>query len=170
MAHVSVPTKPRTDPTAHLAAEEAAFRRKLPQLLKQYRGQYVALRHGRVIGHGPDDEALAGRVQDKLGKKPFYIARVGQDSGDGLPLPDADWVDDDLRARYAEFRRRLPEFIRRYPGQYVALYQGRVVGHHPDLEALGRRLIEKLGNVPFFIGQAKWEPDVVEISSPEIVW
>jgi len=76
MAHVSAPTKPRTDPTAHLAAEEAAFRRKLPQLLKRYRGQYVALRHGRVIGHGPDDGALAGQMYRKLGKVPFFIAKV----------------------------------------------------------------------------------------------
>ena len=43
-----------------LAAEEQAFCRKRAQLLRRYEGQYVALSQGRVVGHGADDEELAG--------------------------------------------------------------------------------------------------------------
>ncbi len=168
MAHVSAPPKPRTDPMAHLDAEEAAFRRKLPQLLKRYRGQYVALRHGRVVGHGLDDGALACQMSDKLGKKPFYIAKVQFQPHTYSGLPD--WVGEDFRVRAAEFERKLPQLLKRYAGQYVALYQGRVVGHDPDCEALGRRMFDQLGDVPFFIGKVQLEPDVYEISSPEVEW
>ena len=171
MAHVSAPAKQRIHPTAHLVAEEAAFRRKLPKLLKRYRGQYVALRHGRVIGHGPDDGKLACQVYDRLGKVPFFIAKVQREPVVyEFASPEAISDDDGLMARQAEFRRKLPQLLKRYAGQYVALYRGRVVGHDPDCEVLGRRMFEKLGDVPFFIGKVQLEPDVYELPSPEVVW
>lgn len=62
-----------------LAAEEQAFRRQRAQLLRCHEGEYVALYHGRVVGHGPDDEELARRLFAELGDQPFYIARVQQE-------------------------------------------------------------------------------------------
>jgi len=59
-----------------LAAEDAAFRRLRPSLVKRYKGQYVALYQGRVVGHGSDDVALVRRVFDRLGDVLFSIARV----------------------------------------------------------------------------------------------
>jgi hypothetical protein len=58
------------------AAEEVAYRRQRAALLRRYPGQYVALYRGRVVGHGADDEELAGRMFVKLGDAPFYIAKV----------------------------------------------------------------------------------------------
>ena len=49
----------RADSTEPFEAEAQAFRRKLPQLLDRYEGQFVAFYGGRVIGHGADDEKLA---------------------------------------------------------------------------------------------------------------
>lgn len=57
-------------------AEAHAFRRKLPQLLARYEGEFVALYRGRVVGHGVNDEDLAERMYERLGDVPFYIARV----------------------------------------------------------------------------------------------
>jgi hypothetical protein len=59
-----------------LADDEQAFQRQHAQLLRRYEGEYVALRQGRVIAHGSDDEELARRLFTELGDQPFYIAKV----------------------------------------------------------------------------------------------
>jgi ABC-type enterochelin transport system ATPase subunit len=59
--------------------------------------------------------------------------------------------------------------LRRYEGQFVALYQGRVVGHGADDEELARRMFEKLGDVPFYIAKVSKEPTVYDLPSPETV-
>jgi hypothetical protein len=59
-----------------LAVEEQVFRSKRDKLLRHYSGEFVALRHGRVVGHGADDEELARRMFEKFGDVPFYIAKV----------------------------------------------------------------------------------------------
>lgn len=59
-----------------LEAEERAFERKLPELLRKYEGRFVALYRGRIVGHDKDDEKLGRRIYDKFGEVPFYIAKV----------------------------------------------------------------------------------------------
>jgi hypothetical protein len=59
-----------------LGAEELAFRRQRPQLMKRYAGQYVAFYGGRLVDRDKDDEALAERLFKKLGDAAFYIARL----------------------------------------------------------------------------------------------
>jgi hypothetical protein len=59
-----------------LAAEHQAFERQHDELLRQYKGQFVALYGGRVADHDPDDEALAVRMFRDYGDVPFYITRV----------------------------------------------------------------------------------------------
>ena len=48
------------------AAEEWAFHQKRAQLLQRYQDQFVAIYHGRVVGHGSDDGELARRKKRKL--------------------------------------------------------------------------------------------------------
>jgi hypothetical protein len=67
---------------------------------------------------------------------------------------------------YCKKRARL---LQRYPGQFVALYQGRVVGHGPSDEDLARQMFEKFGDAPFFIQRVEKEPTVYEVPSPEVV-
>ena len=67
------------------------------------------------------------------------------------------------------FRQKRAYLLRRYAGQFVALYQGRVVGHGVDDEALAQRLFEGLGDVPFYIAKVEPEPTVYELPSPETV-
>lgn len=80
-----------------------------------------------------------------------------------------DSTDEALVAEEDAFRRKLPQLMRRYAGQFVALYCGRVVGHDADDEDLARRMFEKLGDVPFYIGKVDTEPTVYEVPSPEMV-
>jgi hypothetical protein len=60
-----------------LAVEERSFVRKRAQLLRKYKGEFVALYQGAVIGHGADDEELARQMFEKVGDVPFYIGKVG---------------------------------------------------------------------------------------------
>lgn len=84
-----VTTKTRVESIEPLAKEAQVFRRKLPRLLKDYEGQYVALYGGRVVGHGVDDEELAARMYERLGDVAFYIARVErQPTVYELPSPE----------------------------------------------------------------------------------
>jgi hypothetical protein len=59
-----------------LEMEEAAFRGLRPRLLRSCAGEFVAVYHGRVVGRGPDDEALAHEMFAKLRDVAFYIAKV----------------------------------------------------------------------------------------------
>ncbi|MFI5365842.1 MAG: DUF5678 domain-containing protein [Candidatus Binatia bacterium] len=78
-------------------------------------------------------------------------------------------ADEALAAEEHAFRRKQPQLIRRYAGEFVALYRSRVVGHDRDDENLARRMFEKLGDVPFYIGKVDREPTVYELPSPELV-
>ena len=74
-----------------------------------------------------------------------------------------------LAAQERAFHKRRARLLRRYEGQFVALYQGRVVGHGPSDEDLSRRMFEKFGDAPFFIQRVEKEPTVYEVPSPEVV-
>ena len=84
-----VATNKKLNSDAPFEAEAQAFRRKLPQLLGRYEGEFVALYRGRIVGHGVSDEDLAERMYERLGDVPFYIARVErQPTVYELPSPE----------------------------------------------------------------------------------
>jgi prevent-host-death family protein len=57
--------------------ERSAFEDLLPRLEKRYRGRYVAIHGGRVVGSDPDPDALFGRIWRKLHGRTFFIGRIG---------------------------------------------------------------------------------------------
>jgi prevent-host-death family protein len=59
------------------ALERAAFERLLPRLVPRYRGRYVAVQGGRVVGADRDPDRLFERVWRKAGGRTFFIGRVG---------------------------------------------------------------------------------------------
>ena len=65
------------------------------------------------------------------------------------------------------FRQKHRQLLQRYEGQFVALHQGRVVGHGPDDEELAREMFAKFGDAPFYIAKVEKEPTVYELPSPE---
>ncbi len=76
-------------------------------------------------------------------------------------------IDDPLAAEQQAFERQKPQLLRRYPGQFVAIYGGRMVDHDKEAEALAGRLFAKLGDVPFLIARVEKRPTVYDLPSPE---
>jgi hypothetical protein len=54
----------------------AWYRKHRTALLRRYRGEYVAIVDGKVVDHGRDFSALAGRVFKRLGNRSIYMPRV----------------------------------------------------------------------------------------------
>ena len=54
------------------------FLKMKPKLLKdkRYRGKFVAIYKGRIVGHDEDLSRLAKKVYSKYGPSPIYIDRV----------------------------------------------------------------------------------------------
>lgn len=77
--------------------------------------------------------------------------------------------EEQLTAQERTFYKRHAHLLRRYEGQFVALYRGRVVGHGPSDEELARQMYEKFGDAPFFIQRVEKKPTVYEVPSPEAV-
>jgi hypothetical protein len=76
---------------------------------------------------------------------------------------------DPLATEERAFRRQHGQLLRCYAGQFVALYQGRVIGHGTDDEELARQMFARLGDAPFYIAKVETEPGVYELPSPEVV-
>jgi hypothetical protein len=72
-------------------------------------------------------------------------------------------IDDRLPREERAFERRRPQLFRRYGGQFVAIYGGRVVDRDKDAEALAERLFARLGDVPFFLARAEKQPSVYDL-------
>jgi hypothetical protein len=77
-------------------------------------------------------------------------------------------TEDLLAAERRAFQRQRRQLLRRFPGKYVALYGGRIVGHDKDCEALAERLFAKLGDVPFFIARVETGHTIYDLPSPEV--
>jgi hypothetical protein len=58
----------------------------------------------------------------------------------------------------AAFKALLPELLTQYPDQYVAIYQGQVVGHGDNRLALVKEIYNQFGEVPCYVGKATQEP------------
>jgi predicted transcriptional regulator len=56
--------------------ETEAFWARYDELLAQYAGQHVAMRHGQVVDHDTDAAALDKRVRLRFGRLPVLIAPV----------------------------------------------------------------------------------------------
>lgn len=83
-------------------------------------------------------------------------------------LPAALSAEQKLLADERAFRRKRTHLMKRYPGEFVVVHQGRVVAHGHDDESLAGRMFEKLGDEPFYIGHVDDEM-IYELPSPEVV-
>jgi PHD/YefM family antitoxin component YafN of YafNO toxin-antitoxin module len=61
---------------AAIEREHAAFKRMLPELLKQYEGRVVAIYEGQVVDVGDDRMEVWERARQQLGKVPVYVQTV----------------------------------------------------------------------------------------------
>ena len=56
--------------------EQQAYEAQHSQILEKYAGQYIAMRHGKVVDHDEDSVALWHRVHKNHGKEPVLITPV----------------------------------------------------------------------------------------------
>lgn len=56
--------------------EHTAFQQLLPELLKQYPGQVVAMHNGQVVAVGQDRMEVWQRARQQLGDVPIYVQTV----------------------------------------------------------------------------------------------
>jgi len=56
--------------------EYEAFQRKLPELLKQYEGQYVAIHDGEAVAAGDDEVAVIQAAYDRVGYTAMHVGKV----------------------------------------------------------------------------------------------
>jgi len=82
--------------------------------------------------------------------------------------PSSKHPNDLLKTEERTFQQQQTQLMKRYAGQYVAFYGGRVVGHDKDDEALAARLFRKLGDASFYIARLVDKPTVCEVPSPEL--
>jgi len=87
----------------------------------------------------------------------------------GVPKLANILANDPLASEEEVFRRRFNQLLRRYEGQFIALYHGRVVGNSTNDEELAGRIFNKLGDVPFYIVKVEKETTVYDLSTPKIV-
>lgn len=59
--------------------EQRIYERRHSELLAQYRGRYIAMRHGQVIDHDTDRLALRRRVRTQQGNKAVFFTLVEAD-------------------------------------------------------------------------------------------
>src|SRR5260221_7951836 len=65
------------------------------------------------------------------------------------------------------FERQRSQLLRRFPGQFVAIYGGRGVGHDKDDETLAAPMYSQVGESPFFFAPVEKKPPIYQNPSPQ---
>jgi hypothetical protein len=73
---------------------------------------------------------------------------------------------DDLRRDIAWYRKNLPELLRRYRGEYVAIVEAAVVDHARDFGALAARVFTRFGNRSIYMPRVQTGETAARIRSP----
>jgi hypothetical protein len=58
-----------------------------------------------------------------------------------------------IRAESAAFREMHAQLVAKYPGEYVAIHNGKVVDHDPDVRTLHLRVRQRYGRLPILLRQ-----------------
>lgn len=75
-----------------------------------------------------------------------------------------------IAAESTAYKKLHPQLVKRYLEDYVALHNGEVVDHDPDVRSLHLRIRKKFGRVPILLRQVTQEidpPDLV-FRSPKL--
>jgi len=88
----------------------------------------------------------------------------------GAPAPQAAQAapEDELAQSLRWFEQNRTRLLRRYRGQYVAIYRNRVVDHDHDFDALARRVLRRFGGRPVCMPKVTESERVVHVPSPRI--
>jgi prevent-host-death family protein len=108
---------------------------------------------------------------------PIFVEHEGRPVAVILSVKDYEqrfdaWQQEQLRRlepNRSAFRRLLPELLKTYKGQFVAIYRGGLVDADPDRVALVQRTRNR-GYRPVYIQKVTPEPRIVELPSLEEAW
>jgi hypothetical protein len=67
--------------------ERGAFHRLLPELLRDHRGEFVAIHEGRVVGSGVDKVEVARLAYERFGYIPIFVSLVAEVPPGPLRIP-----------------------------------------------------------------------------------
>lgn len=96
-----------------------------------------------------------------------YPEKDKERSKQPTPLRERDEKTACLEAARTKFEKLLPELLKKYEGQYVALVDN-FVEIHEDKENLLKMVIEKYGYRSMYLGQITRKQRVVRMRSPRI--
>lgn len=71
-------TQSRQTKEAEIEREHAAFAKMLPELIKQYSGQVVAIYNGKVVATGSEKMDVWEQARLKIGKQTIYVQKVAK--------------------------------------------------------------------------------------------
>lgn len=74
-----------------------------------------------------------------------YITEIVAAADEPTLMPDT------LADEIAAFETLKPELLQTHPGEFVAIYQGQIVGFDQDEMNLIRRVYEQFGSVPCYV-------------------
>lgn len=164
---------------AELQPEIEAFQRLLPELLKEHRGEWVAIHNGEVLEISPDHANMSHRLT-KQGIRPLLIREI-REKPRVVDLPHLErvpswetfdeWRVEQLRqldSERAAFARLLPNLLKTHSSQFVAVHAGQVVEADPDKPTLVRR-IRELGYKAVYIHKVTRELRIIEAPAPEVI-
>ena len=63
-----------------------------------------------------------------------------------------------IRAETQAFWAMYDDLLKKYPGQHIALYQGKIVAHDKDVSRLEERVRELFGLLPVLIAPVRPQP------------
>lgn len=121
---------------------------------------------------GVDPEAVrlakleAARRGQPLGRVVGDLVRQALSSEAAANEPDDR---DPLAEDTAWFEKERPRLFKKYPGEYLAIIEQRVVDHDSAFDSLSRRVFAKYGVRSILMPKVTREPRVIRLRSPRIV-
>ena len=91
------------------------------------------------------------------------LARAARAAG-----PEEHPPEPDLRADQAWYEANRRDLENRYPNEYVAIVDGRVVDHDPEFAVLAQRVLASLGRRPVLMPRCVPDGRVVNLPSPRL--
>jgi len=121
-----------------IMADHEAYERDFAELKEKYEGRYIAMYHGEVIGVADTAMDAARAGLQALGRpEALFVIKAGEP----LPETERDTVVDDIKV----YERRRDELAKEYGDQYIAMYDGEVIGVGDSKIEAARAGVEALG-------------------------
>jgi hypothetical protein len=109
---------------------------------------------------------LTVTLKPDVAEQVSYLASLSGEQVDTETIVDralraylADFRREKIRTELKAFEQQRADLLRRYEGEYVAIHEGQVIDHDPDLRQLHLRVFEHLGHTPVLLKQITAKPD-----------